>query len=1085
MVSTPSILRLFAIASLCSLTSTLPADQVEPLDRIATILSDHCFDCHNNDNAEARVNLEELVANPDPMTRFRTWEKVSEMVRRQQMPPRDASELDDNHRSQVVEAISAQLHRTATKHNGDPGRVVMRRLTAAEYRYTVQDLTGLQLDLDAVLIGDAAGGEGFTNVGDVQFLQESTLERYLEAAKLVASHAVIGSGPLQFFESPGKTGLELSGIHRIHEIYRRYGFRSAAGEGGEPFGLDLLPRAFFAAWKFQHRRSLGLADATIEELAREERISPPFVHHVWTTFHREAPSFPLSEVSSAWHDLPRPAAQTESDLDAVRQQCEDVAALMQDWQTRLSSSVGDDEEAALLTGSSIRLTQSSQFRASLDWTEGVNQASVYFITAPATQQRIDDTLVVWRDPKIQFRFENRSRAGPVSLSSIVTDTQRPLFGRGDSLVNDAEDVDLVLAGPSETQVNFEVPAGAIAARLWVTAELHVQAAPNAIVRCTVRDGAAEGDTAADTGEVSAVLGPSSGDAFEAWRDGVLEFAAALPDVSHREPTPSDRDPIPAPYDGRYNTAERNEFHYTIKYHRDDDFLVKYLLEEPVREQLDQAWTDLLLSFDYHKTFLSFIARKAGADQPESDAENLEVDLLDRLPNDYRMIAQRLVDEHARLTELTRAAQGSHVDGVVEFARAAWRRPLVDEERRRVRAFYREMVENQSLSHEDAIRATIVRVLISPAFLYRVERQEQSSGVVRLTQSELASRLSYFLWSSPPDEELASVAEQGSLDDDQLKQQTMRMLRDPRSRRLATEFFGQWFGFYQFDEFRGIDMERFPGFEDLKSSMYEEAILFFQHFVTSDRPLDEILFADYGFWNEQLAKHYGLPQARLNKLTEHVHLVHDIGSLHRGGLLGLGVIHATTSAPLRTSAVKRGDWILRRVLGTPVPPPPADAGSIAADDVSGDGKTVRERLIAHRRSEACVNCHSRMDPLGFAMENFDPIGQWRDTYRDGRAIDASGTLNDGFHINGLAGLEDYLREQLPKFHRTLCSKLVGYALGRSEILSDRLLIDEMMTDLKEGAPFSTVASRVVTSRQFRTKRGGIHTEQLKDSSNVVR
>ncbi len=191
--------------------------------------------------------------------------------------------------------------------------------------------------------------------------------------------------------------------------------------------------------------------------------------------------------------------------------------------------------------------------------------------------------------------------------------------------------------------------------------------------------------------------------------------------------------------------------------------------------------------------------------------------------------------------------------------------------------------------------------------------------------------------------------------------------------------------------------------------------------------------------------------------------------HRGGLLGLGAVLTVTSAPLRTSPVKRGDWVLRRVLGTPVPPPPADAGSISADDITADGLTVRARLEAHRNDTSCQNCHSRIDPLGFALEQYDVIGRWREQYRDGQTIDVSGKLSDGTEISGTNGLREYLRQHEHLFRRTLCTKLVGYAFGRRESISDVLLIEQMMTDIEDAGCFSVLVERVVSSRQFRYQR----------------
>ena len=218
------------------------------------------------------------------------------MVRQKRMPPEDMPQPSDVEREKLADAVRHQLEHIVNNDAGDPGQVVMRRMTSAEFGYTIQDLTGLDLGLETILIDDAVGGEGFTNVGDVQFVQDTTLERYLEAAKLVASHAVIGSGPLQFYEAPGQTGLELSAIHRIQDIYREHGFRIAAGEGGEPFGLDLYPRAFFVAWQFRHRQALGVLDSTLSELAVTEGLNPRFAQHIWTVLNQRDASFPLSEI---------------------------------------------------------------------------------------------------------------------------------------------------------------------------------------------------------------------------------------------------------------------------------------------------------------------------------------------------------------------------------------------------------------------------------------------------------------------------------------------------------------------------------------------------------------------------------------------------------------------------------------------------------------------------------------------------------------------------------------------------------------------------------------------------------------------
>ena len=193
------------------------------------------------------------------------------------------------------------------------------------------------------------------------------------------------------------------------------------------------------------------------------------------------------------------------------------------------------------------------------------------------------------------------------------------------------------------------------------------------------------------------------------------------------------------------------------------------------------------------------------------------------------------------------------------------------------------------------------------------------------------------------------------------------------------------------------------------------------------------------------------------------------TVQRGGLLRLGAVLATTSAPRRTGPVKRGDWILRRVLGTAVPPPPADAGSIAADEVVANGKSIRQRLEAHRRDSSCHNCHSRFDALGFALENYDPLGRFRTTYRDGKPVETTGVLRDKTEISGADGLQKYLLSQQSQFHETLARRLLGYSLGRRESVGDLALIDQLKADMKRGGGIADLLNRIVTSRQFRYHR----------------
>jgi hypothetical protein len=376
----------------------------------------------------------------------------------------------------------------------------------------------------------------------------------------------------------------------------------------------------------------------------------------------------------------------------------------------------------------------------------------------------------------------------------------------------------------------------------------------------------------------------------------------------------------------------------------------------------------------------------------------------------------------------------------------------------------------------------MRILVSPEFLYKVEKPGGSliklastatsaPGQKALDNWELASRMSFFVWSSIPDDELRRAAKAGELTDPKrLREQTLRMLADPKARRMATEFFGQWLGFYHFDQFKGVDTSRFPEFtQEVKSSMYDEAISFFEFIIRNNRPVSDLLNAKYDFVNAPLAKYYGITHEIKSK-TE-VEKVENADSYHRGGVLRLGAILTATSAPLRTSPVRRGDWVLRRILGTAVPPPPADAGSIPADPRFFGGLSVRERLQVHKRNATCANCHTRIDPLGFPLEHYDSTGRWRDKYAEGQNIDDFGDLSDNSRISGIDGLLAYLQnQQAAQVQRTLARKLVGYALGRTIQLSDEPLIENLVHE-GSGAGIDNLVSEIVASQQFRNRAAG--------------
>ncbi len=401
-----------------------------------------CLDCHAGDDAEARLDLEGMLGEP-LAGHLSDWRKVLRVVRDGSMPPQEAAELSEAGRTAFVNEMRALVTRTAQQHARDPGPTVVRRLTSAEFDYCLEDLTGLQLGLGNQFVSDSVGGSGFTNSASAQFLQDAMLERYLEAAKTVANHAMIGAGPLHFYEAAGQTGMELSAIERIQHLNRQYGFRAAAGEGAEPYGLERFPRALEVAWKYRHRDKIGDEARSLDQLAVEADLDPKFVHHLWNALNQPDPRFPLSQVISSWNDLPIPnAGDSNSTSDdgesSIAELCRELFQQVQRWQERFAGAASAEEEAAVLTGGKIVIPSSRAFlvrarrkRLQLDdnFTPDLNDPRLYskdgtvrlrITVEPASEPREPVPSVIMATPTFQFRYLEQVDPEPVSLRSIVT-----------------------------------------------------------------------------------------------------------------------------------------------------------------------------------------------------------------------------------------------------------------------------------------------------------------------------------------------------------------------------------------------------------------------------------------------------------------------------------------------------------------------------------------------------------------------------------------------------------------------------------------------------------------------------------------
>jgi mono/diheme cytochrome c family protein len=400
-----------------------------------------------------------------------------------------------------------------------------------------------------------------------------------------------------------------------------------------------------------------------------------------------------------------------------------------------------------------------------------------------------------------------------------------------------------------------------------------------------------------------------------------------------------------------------------------------------------------------------------------------------------------------------------------LARRAYRRTPTEAEVATLLTFYRRARETGG-DFEAGVGAGLRRALVSPQFLFRVEREPAKAtpgAPYRLGDVELASRLSFFLWSSVPDAELLDAAERGRLRDPKaLQQQVRRMLRDARAAELMRNFGGQWL-LLRNVRYATPDPDNFPEFDDnLREALQRETELFLENLLREDRSVTDLLGANYTFLNERLARHYGINNVYGNQYRR-VTLNDD----RRGGLLGMGSIQLVTSQATRTSPVLRGKWVLENILGTPPPAPPANVPPFP-DNGDMTKLSVRERMELHRKNPSCASCHQMMDPLGFALENFDAVGKWRDL-ESGKPIDASGTTPDGRAFNGPAELRKLVMSHQEQFVATLTSKLMTYALGRGVEYFDAPAIRKIVRD---AAPnqyrWSSIVLGIVESLPFQQR-----------------
>ena len=978
---------------------------------VKPFLTRYCIGCHGGDAPAAQFDLKPYSSLAAVVRDYPHWALLLDRLNANEMPPKQAKQPPAEERKEVIGWVQAVRMNEARKNAGDPGPVLVRRLSNSEYNNTIRDLTGVDIRPTREFPVDPANPAGFDNSGESLSMSPALLNKYLQAAREVGDHMVLTPGGFAFSPHPMlvETDREKYAIKRIVDFYERQPTDYAS--------------YFEAAWRFKHRSVLGKPRATLLSVAADAKVSAKYLPMIWQILE-EPPSAakqeigPIAKLQAMWRGLPVPSG---SEPDLARSKCLE----MRDFVVKIRSHTAMQFASPAVKG----LSPTSQ--PLMNWK----------LRAFASHRREFD--------RAALRMEGEPEPVIPEMPRYPGLGQESAFRAAILAAKDrACDRDLI------------IPAGQ-----RVRAE-------------------------ASFSRLSSVFP----DAFY-----IRERGRFYPDDSQDK--------------GRLLSAG---FHNVMGYFRDDTPLMELILDDKGKKELNQLWDEFDLIADFTtRTWVQYFfnqsgevegnGRESGSVRPSDKAVAAtpvifglrDAYLAKAEPSDNPIAMQAIRDHFQRVNDTIRSvermrmeAEPRHLDALLKFASHAYRRPLSQPEHEDILAYYRSLRDKGGLTHEEAVRDSIVSILMSPKFCYRIDLLEAkamggraSTGglpVRPLSGYALASRLSYFLWSSMPDEQLLARASAGDLQKPGvLAAQARRMLKDERASGLAIDFAGNWLDFRRFEEHNAVDRQRFPSFtNDLREAMFQEPVRFIEDLIQKSGSILDLLYANHTFVNPVLARHYGMPVAPGG--AEAWVRVDDARIYGRGGLLPMSVFLTQNAPGLRTSPVKRGYWVARRVLGEAIPSPPPNVPELPHDEAKLD-LPLREMLAKHRENPSCAACHARFDSFGLAFEGYGPIGEARSKDLAGRPVDIQAVFPGGTHGAGFEGVQTYIREHREKdFIDNFSRKLLAYALGRSLQLSDELAIERMEIKLAASEyRFGSLVETIVTSPQFLYKRSLASKEQRGD------
>ena len=1095
------------LATLIVLGTASPRARGDDLlrDKVTPFMKAYCFKCHNEKTAEGLLNLTRYTSNTLIARDFRQWEHVITFIKDEKMPPQEAKQPTAAERTEFLLAIEKLLLIEARKLADDPGASSPRRLSNAEYNYTIRDLTGVDIRPSASFPVDPASGEGFSNTSEALVMSPNLFKKYYGAAQEVADHILLTTTGFEFAPYPVVTFSDRQKYYEqaILRFYEQHKIDTAA--------------YLTAAWSYRHRRESERA-VTIEAWAAENKLSPKYLGALWKALNDEARTgFPLQWLRQCWNALPAPTDPTRTSVPPeTRKAIETLAGDIR----HLSQMLCAPETPAIISNAGnapiphidrrkktaasrdqfnqAALEQPNQ-RIQWDLKKNANKSDAkLLISVSKVLPETGDGYVILNQPNFSSsaagNYNPKDAKKNLTLKSFLTQyapEQLKKLEFGVHPLGQKIDPDsLVVKVPSEIEIEISPEAMKEQRTLHFYAEASLDESKSqlSLVQIVAHSQKPKANSLADSALLIARNHPSA----KQLTASCESFCKLFPNRFY------------------FVDATRGlsaGFHLIEGFFRDDQPLCNSVLSDEEKRTLDRLWDELFFSTKIHDKMLHgfvFFEREERGFLKHADFNSIREEDPDLGKEENLLRFEQIYLRRSNVTVTGAAlekhpihaffedirqglkrrdlqlkqAEPAYLRNLLDFAQAAYRRPLTVEESKQLLDFYQSVARQEEYGIEQAVRASVIRILVSPHFCYRVELPPAGKTIQPVADLVLASRLSYFLWSSMPDKELLDLAARGKLNDGStLRAQVQRMLKDPKVNGFALEFFGQWLQYGDFLKSESVNRQVFPEFDDaLKQAMFEEPTRFATALIQDNRSVLELLRSDETYINKRLARHYGLPFRGTGGDWEKATGLLEQG---RGGFPGMAVFLTKNSQPARTSPVKRGFWLVHKLLGEHIPAPPANVAVLPAKETETSGKSIRELLALHTENAACARCHQRFDPVGLSMEGFNAIGKSRTKDLAGRPVDNLVRLSTGKTLQGIPEFSNYLiTERKHEFTQTLCRKFLGFALGRSLELSDQALVEKMQAALeKDNYRFASLFETVVMSPQFRSQRGKDYTPAL--------